>query len=530
MGVMKNAYRYLVFSGVALATILGWQKASAAPGDLYVGGDGDNVVYKYTPTGTQTVFATGMFADSVALDAQKNLFVADTQNKVILKITPDGTVTPFASGQNGEDFVPGGLAFDAAGNLYASSAANGFIYKYTPAGTRSTFSSGIGAPSGLAFDNTGNLFVSEVNTGSILEIGPAGGTPTVFATGFVVPEGLAFDSSGILYEVDFGTGRVLKVSSNGTSTTFAFSLVQPRHLAFDANGNLFVSTIGSQEIVKITPDGTKTVFAHGIRASGLAFEPVQITGTLSNISTRALVQTGDQVLIGGFVVNGTVPKQVLIRAIGPSLPVVVPNRLQDPVLSLHMGTPEIDSNDDWQNHPNAGLIPANLRPGDSREAAIFTTLQPGSYTAIVTGKNGTTGVGLVEVYDMDSSTSTLLANISTRGIVETGDFVMIGGFVAGGNGNIQVLIRAIGPSLAQFGITNFLPDPTVRVFDGNGMVIGQNDNWKDTQQAQIQATGNAPTNDLESAILINLAPGSYTAIVSDKNGASGIGLVEVFKQ
>jgi sugar lactone lactonase YvrE len=529
---MKTPIRKILLSGIALCSVsLGCLEARAAAGDLYVGGMSDNVVYKFTPAGARTVFASGVKADSLAFDAQGNLFASDNQNKLIVKITPDGTVSPFASGVNGEDFVPGGLAFDALGNLYAVNTSNGNIYKYTPAGARSLFASDSNGPFGLAFDTAGNLFVSEINSGSIVKFGSSGGSSTLFASGFTVPVGLAFDSTGILYEADFGTGRILKVSSSGTSTPFATSLVAPRQLAFDSSGNLFVSTAGNGEIIEIAPNGTQTIFASGIRVGGLAFEPVPATTKLANISTRALVQTGDQVVIGGFVVNGSVSKQVLVRAIGPSLPPAVPNRLQDPVISLHNTTAEIASNDDWATDPNAALIPTNLRPGDSRESAILITLQPGSYTAIVSGKGGTTGVGLVEVYDMDTAASaSQLANISTRGLVQTGDFVMIGGFVANGTGNIQVLVRAIGPSLAGVGITNPLPDPTVRLFNGNGVVIASNDNWKDTQQTEIQATGNPPTNDLESAILINLAPGSYTAIVSDKNGASGIGLVEVFKQ
>jgi hypothetical protein len=170
-------------------------------------------------------------------------------------------------------------------------------------------------------------------------------------------------------------------------------------------------------------------------------------------------------------------------------------------------------------------------PTDPRESAILTTLQPGAYTAIVSGKGGTSGVALVEVYDLDSTTSSELANISTRGVVQTGDFVMIGGFIPAGPpaNSIQVLVRGKGPSLAQFGITDALADPILRLFNGNGVVIASNDNWKDTQQTEIEATGNAPTNDLESAILIPLTPGNYTAIVSGKNGGSGVGQVEVFK-
>ena len=255
------------------------------------------------------------------------------------------------------------------------------------------------------------------------------------------------------------------------------------------------------------------------------------TATLANISTRALVQTDNHVLIGGFIISGSGPKSVLLRAIGPTLANFnVPNPLQDPVLSLHNTTVEIANNDDWQMDPNASQIPTGLRPTDSRESALLTTLQPGQYTAIVSGKSGTSGVGLVEVYDMDSSSSVRLSNLSTRGVVQSGDFVMIGGFISAGSPetSIQVLVRAIGPSLAQFGITDFLADPNVRLVNGDGVTIGSNDNWKDTQQADIQATGKAPTDDRESAIILTLAPAPCTAIVSGSNDNPGIALVEVY--
>ncbi|HEY2102282.1 MAG TPA: fibronectin type III domain-containing protein [Chthoniobacterales bacterium] len=266
---------------------------------------------------------------------------------------------------------------------------------------------------------------------------------------------------------------------------------------------------------------------------GYNLAPPARTGSasLANISTRMRVLTGDNVLIGGFVISGTTPKQVLVRAIGPTLAnFSVPNPLQDPVLDLHNSNSSIALNDDWQTDPNSAQIPANLRPGDSRESAILITLQPGSYTAIVSDKTGATGVGLVEVYSMDNTSSSQLTNVSTRGLVQTGDFVMIGGFIstAPDGSSAQLLIRAIGPSLAQFGI-GALPDPTLRLIDGNGVTIAFDDNWKDTQQAEIQATGIAPVNDMESAILATLSPGSYTALVSGANGSTGVGLVEVFK-
>jgi sugar lactone lactonase YvrE len=499
----------------------------ANPGDLYSGQLSHNEIDKFTPAGAESVFVSGFFADALAFDGQANLFVADTQGGKIRKVTLAGVVTDFATIGN-----PMGLAFDATGNLFVSDASTGSIIKLTPTGASSTFATGLSGPFGLAFDRTGNLFVSEANTGMIVKFTPAG-AQTPFASGLSTPEGLAFDSAGNLYEVDFSSGVINKFGPDGTKSNppFATGLLAARHIAIDQNNNVFVANFGTQEIFKFTPAGTKTPFAMNTNSGGLAFEPV--TSTLANISTRALVQTGNHVLIGGFAISGSGPKKVLIRAIGPTLAnFSVPNPLQDPMLSLHDTTMEIANNDNWQTDPNASQIPANLQPTDPRESAILTMLQPGLYTAIVSGKGGTSGVALVEVYDMDSSNAVTLTNLSTRGVVQTGDFVMIGGFVTAGapGSSTQVLIRAIGPSLTQFGISDALADPTVRLFNANGVVIGSNDNWKDTQQAEIQATGNPPTNDLESAILITLPPGGYTAIVTGKNGGIGVGLVEVFKE
>jgi len=521
---MKNSIVGLSFLvAVFLASIPSDLRAN--PGDLYSGQLSHNEIDKFTPAGAESVFVSGFFADALAFDGQANLFVADTQGGKIRKVTLAGVATDFATISN-----PMGLAFDATGNLFVSDASTGSIIKLTPTGASSTFATGLSGPFGLAFDHTGNLFVSEANTGMIVKFTPAG-AQTPFASGLSTPEGLAFDSAGNLYEADFSSSSINKFTPAGTKSTFKTGLVGARNIAIDQNDNVFLAAFSTQQIFKITPDGTQTTFAMNTNSGGLAFEPT--TSTLANISTRALVQTGNHVLIGGFAISGSGPKKVLIRAIGPTLAnFSVPNPLQDPMLSLHDTTMEIANNDNWQTDPNASQIPANLQPTDPRESAILTMLQPGLYTAIVSGKGGTSGVALVEVYDMDSSNAVTLTNLSTRGVVQTGDFVMIGGFVTAGapGSSTQVLIRAIGPSLTQFGISDALADPTVRLFNANGVVIGSNDNWKDTQQAEIQATGNPPTNDLESAILITLPPGGYTAIVTGKNGGIGVGLVEVFKE
>jgi hypothetical protein len=175
------------------------------------------------------------------------------------------------------------------------------------------------------------------------------------------------------------------------------------------------------------------------------------------------------------------------------------------------------------------LQAGQLAPQSELESALVATLAPGSYTAIMSGKNGATGTGLVEIYDLDSVANTQVANISTRGLVQAGDNVLIGGFILAGNGNqARVLVRGIGPSLATVGLRNSLANPTLELRDSNGVLRQSNDNWQDTQQAAIEATGIAPSNNLEAAILATLPPGAYTAIAAGQGGTTGIGLIEIY--
>jgi len=384
------------------------------------------------------------------------------------------------------------------------------------------------APEYLAFDRAGNLFVATATGIGILKITPAK-VATQFANDGDVT-GLAFDASGNLFAAHF-QGTIVKYAPNGSKTTFA-TLPFPSvawGLAIDKFDNVFVGD--TVNVFKFTPTGVKTTFATGINGTYyMTFEPP--TGALANVSTRALVQTGGRVLIAGFIIIGTDPKQVLIRGLGPTLTNFgVTNTLQNPVLQLNNATSVIAANDDWQNATNAGQIPVNYRPPDAEEAAILVTLQPGSYTAILSGNNSTTGNGLVEVNDLSLAASSRVTNISTRGFVGTGDSVMSAGIIAsGGNGSVKVIVRALGPTLTQFGVNGVLGDPTLALVNGNGNVVASNDNWKNTQQAVIQNTLLAPANDLEPAILATLANGNYTTIVAGKNNEKGVALVELYKQ
>jgi len=249
------------------------------------------------------------------------------------------------------------------------------------------------------------------------------------------------------------------------------------------------------------------------------------------------VQTGDQMGVGGFIITGSAPKHVLLRAIGPSLTQFgVPDALADPVLELHgPGAFTTITNDNWRDDPvqAAAILATGIAPANDLESAIDTTLDPGAYTALVRGKNNTSGVALIEVYDLSQAVLAKLANISTRALVSTGDDAVIVGFLLSDNTSAErIIVRGIGPSLApgSFPASAVLADPTLELRDTNGMLLSTNNDWQDdpVQAAEITAAGLAPSNNLESAIAATLPPGLYTAVLAGLNNGTGIGLVEVY--
>jgi sugar lactone lactonase YvrE len=517
---------------LATATILGLvlllpANARAAAGDLYVGDTGTNTLYRVSPAGTKTVVSSAVGAPiSLAFDPSGNLFVKDNSGFKLFKVTPEGAVSLFASNVYG-----GGLAVDKSGNVFVAETGNNVISKFTPAGVKSTFASGLNSPYDLAFDSAGNLFSADFGGNVVYKFTPAGGRTTAVPN-ITNPTALAFDPSGNLFVAAIGRGgyKIFKVAAGSSNAVvFADADNQTREMVCDKIGALYAVGL-STSITRYSATGSRSTYLSGFSSAySITQEPARSQPV--NIATRMQVLTGDQALIAGFIITGTGGKKVLLRGIGPSLSQFgINGALQDPKIELRNASGEfVNGNDNWRSLQESAIQATGLAPSDNRESAFLISLTPGAWTAVLRGAGTTTGVGLVEVYDLDQAAPCRLANISTRGYVQTGENVMIGGFVIGsGNGAGKVLVRGIGPSLAAFGITNALADPQLEIHNASGATIATNDDWHDSQQAEIQATGLAPSSAIEAAAIETLPSGSYTAIVSGYNATSGVGLVEVY--
>jgi uncharacterized delta-60 repeat protein len=433
----------------------------------------------------------------------------------------------------------------------AATGRPGLLFRFqvtTSGGTSAARVSASGLPAGLSIDPASGLI---------------SGTPTAegsFAVTLTVTDG-AFTTSSILQitlttdlavpvivspsSASLVPGQFFSYTINAPSTadpssdptTFTLIGTLPAGLTFNA----VTGTISGTYTGPLGPDlaggailGSIQLFAtnsHGTSTFQLLFRAPP-SGVV-NIATRLLMGTGDNVLIGGFIITGNAPKVVLIRAIGPTLTNFgVPNALEDPTLKLQDSASHVVVNDNWRDTQEQFIIDTGLPPVDNRESAIVIALDRGSYTAIVEGKNGATGIALVEVYDLgtaslDTSGNVRLGDISTRGLVGTGDNRIIGGFIVQ-RAATRVVVRALGPSLLAFGISDALLDPTLELRNASGDVLMSNDEWEQGQPVEIQEAGLAPTHPHESALITTLPPGQYTAVVGGQGNTTGVGLVEVY--
>lgn len=406
-------------------------------------------------------------------------------------------------------------------------AAGGAIFASSDPGSTTTMGSNLVAGSYLHGGIASDYFVFTYGMALGQNVfGP------ITSSGFNLIED-AIDSTGWIPSDQIGTPdapidpllQTYDHDNGGPTPTHSF---KPGSLAID-QGKSYGLTTDQRGLARIYDDPAvpNATGGDGSDIGSFELQPAP-PALLQNVSTRVRVGVNDSVLIGGLIVTGTEEKTIVVRGLGQG------NGFDDPLVNPYLELHDADgavlaANDDWFDTQASEIELSDLAPEGPYDSAILRALLPGAYTAIVRGLKGGSGTGLVEAYDIDQQTASALANISSRGKVGIGDNVMIGGFIlgGGGGGSTTVVVRALGPSLGL--PTTALQDPTLELHDVDGVLIGSNDNWKDTQEAEISAAGLAPAEDREAALLMDLPPGDYTAVVRGKEGTTGVALVEVYR-
>ena len=489
-------------------------EATSSSNDGIVAGLGSQIsLCTYTPTSGSFTFNGATYT---GLIVSKNLVINYAATTTAPAITTQPSSVSAAVG--------GSASFTAAAS--GTTPMTWQWYK-TGSGAISGATSATHTLSNLVAANAGSFYAVATNsagsatTGTATLTVTAASTPSI-TTGVTLPGGVI----GVAYAQTL-------VASGGTAP-YAWTLASgalPAGLQLSPAGVLS----GTPAAAAVSTFTAQVSDAAGVTASRAFTLAVTATGTATkmiNVSSRARVETGDNVVIAGFVVSGTGTKHVLVRGIGPGLAAAgISDPLANPTLTVYDTTgTALNTNDDWRAQ-EAVITATGLAPSNDRDAAISLTLAPGAYTAILSGVSAGTGTAIIEVYDLTTSDSAIrVVNLSTRARVLTGQNVLIGGIVVQGTAGKRFLVRALGPSLAAAGVANTLGDPTVQLVNAAGAVVAANDNWATaTNAAEVTATGLAPGSAAESALLVTLTEGSYTVIVSGAGGATGVALIEFYE-
>jgi len=551
-------------------------------GNVYVAELGSDTIRMITSGGVVTTLAgtagsagsvngTGANATfnqpiGIAVDGSGNVYVADSANNMIRKIASGGVVTTLAgapgtqgsadgTGAAARFHSPRGLAVDGSGNIFVADSENCTIRKITPAGVVTTLAgspgnfanaAGTGAaalfdvPVGVAVDGSGNVYASDelgytINKGS--------------AAAVVAP---SITQQPYPLSISSGSTVVFNVTASGMPAPTYQWYFNGGALS---NGAGISGVTGPALVISgATAASAGTYYCMASNSSGsvqsnsaaLAVSTSTDVGRLINISCRAQVGTGGNILIAGFAVGGagaSGSESLLIRGSGPALDAFnVAGALPDPQLQLFSGSTLLATNNGWGGNAQIASTAASVgafpwTDPSSHDSALLQTLAAGPYTAQISGSSGDTGVALAEVYDATPSgaftpTTPHLVNISARVQVGTGGNILIAGFVVGGSTSRTVLIRASGPALNPFGVAGTLPDPLLQLFSGSTL-LGANKAWAGNAEiastaASVGAFAWSDPSSSDSALLATLPPGAYTAQVSGASGDTGVALIEVY--
>jgi hypothetical protein len=489
---------------------------------------------KYDQAGDNNYTAAPQITESVTAAKLNQAINVGTHAPASAAYNSQFTVAATANSSLAVSYSSSGVCTNTGATYTMTSGTGTCTVKYDQAGdanynaapqvTESVTASKAATGTGVVSNNNPSQAGQQVTFTATVSSGS--GTPTGTVT---FMDGAASIGTGTLNGSGIATFSTSSLAAGGHSITAGYG----------ADNNFAGSTSSTltQTVSAPTPTPTPTPTPSPIPTPSptptSTPTPTPNTAQALNLSTRLRVATGDNVMIGGFIITGNVAKPVVVRGLGPSLSAFgVSNILADPMLELRGANGSlIVQNDNWKDSQRSQIEGTVFQPSDDRESVILATLPPAAYTAILSGKGQTSGVGLVEVYDNDQATDSQLANISTRGFVGSQDNVMIGGFTLGGNpNNTHVAILGIGPSLSLFGLSNVLADPTLEMHNANGSIMISNDDWQSDPVAAglLTANGLAPTNSHESGLFVSLPVGPFTVVLSGKNGATGIGVIEIY--